>query len=389
VNLESTRSISRKKRQSIIHQGTFNNYKNLKKIKKLKKKHTPADAKKGGAIQSDTLAKVVSSKIKKNASKAILEGEKFYTTFLHNFSTHTQLFYTIFLHNLFTHTQLFYTIILHNFSTHTQLFYTIFLHNFFSSKKREAKMKTVTFALQKGGTGKTTIATSVATELSKKHKVLLIDADPQGNATSWYAEELEAELADALIDGEDAKKCIIKTPSENLHMIPTAGIGGRLKKYQESADAAQSPFAIADIVDKLSGDYDFCVIDTSPACGPIERSCFYASDEIIPVLKLEQFSVDGLEIFMNNLNEAKRKQRLSGKPEVKAIVLNAKDARIAQQNDNMKIFEAMEGAKVFVFPSDTAFGKAQKLHREVASIPNVKKETLAGLRSLADYIEGV
>ncbi len=100
-------------------------------MKNSKKKHTPADAKKGGAIQSDTLAKVVSSKIKKNASKAILEGEKLYTTFLHNFPTHTQLFYTIFIHNLFTHTQLFYTIILHNFSTHTQFFYTTFLHNFF------------------------------------------------------------------------------------------------------------------------------------------------------------------------------------------------------------------------------------------------------------------
>ncbi len=250
-------------------------------------------------------------------------------------------------------------------------------------------MRTITFALQKGGTGKTTIATSVATELAKRHRVLLIDADPQGNATSWYATELERELADALIDGENAEKCIIKTPVENLDMIPTAGIGGRLKKYQESADAAQSPFAIADIADKLSADYDFCIIDTSPACGPIERSCFYASDEIIPVLKLEQFSVDGLEIFMNNLAEAKRKQRLTAKPEVRAIVLNAKDARIAQQNDNLKIFEGMarENVSVFVFPSDTAFGKAQKLHREVSSIPNVKKETMARMADLARHIE--
>ena len=92
---------------------------------------------------------------------------------------------------------------------------------------------------------------------------------------------------------------------------------------------------------------------------------------------------------MNNLNEAKRKQRLSDKPSVGAIVLNAKDARIAQQNDNLRIFESMEGkAKVFVFPSDTAFGKAQKLHREVGNIPGVKKETMERLGSLARYIEG-
>ena len=141
--------------------------------------------------------------------------------------------------------------------------------------------------------------------------------------------------------------------------------------------------------EQLKKDYDFCIIDTSPACGPIERSCFYASDEIIPVLKLEQFSVDGLEIFMNNLAEEKRKQRLTAKPEVRAIVLNAKDARIAQQNDNLKIFEGMarENVSVFVFPSDTAFGKAQKLHREVSSIPNVKKETMARMADLARHIE--
>lgn len=251
-------------------------------------------------------------------------------------------------------------------------------------------MKTITFALQKGGTGKTTISTSVASELAKKGKVILIDADPQGNATAWYAQELEYELADALIDNEQIEKCIIKTPVENLDMIPTAGIGGRLKKYQESAEAAQSPFAIADIVESLSDKYDYCILDTSPACGPLERSCYFASDEIIPVLKLEQFSVDGLQIFMNNLNEAKKKQRLTEKPEVKALVLNAKDARISQQNDNLKLFENMknQNIQVFIFPSDTAFGKAQKLHRKVESIPNVKKDTLEELAKVANYIIG-
>ncbi|MBR6298434.1 MAG: AAA family ATPase, partial [Candidatus Gastranaerophilales bacterium] len=84
-------------------------------------------------------------------------------------------------------------------------------------------MKTIAFALQKGGTGKTSTAVSVATELAKKHKVVLIDADPQGNASAWYNNELTAELSDVLTNKAGIGEALISTGIKNLFMIPTAG----------------------------------------------------------------------------------------------------------------------------------------------------------------------
>ena len=66
-------------------------------------------------------------------------------------------------------------------------------------------MKTISFALQKGGVGKTSISVSTAAELAKYGKTLLIDADPQGNASGWLISELEYELADVLLNKEDAR----------------------------------------------------------------------------------------------------------------------------------------------------------------------------------------
>ena len=140
-------------------------------------------------------------------------------------------------------------------------------------------MKTIAFALQKGGTGKTSTAVSVATELAKKHKVVLIDADPQGNASAWYNNELTAELSDVLTNKAGIGEALISTGIKNLFMIPTAGVGGGLNAYQK-IEANGKPEAMLDVTDELAKAFDFCIIDTSPHFGPLEESCFIASDEI-------------------------------------------------------------------------------------------------------------
>lgn len=243
-------------------------------------------------------------------------------------------------------------------------------------------MKTITFALQKGGTGKTSVSVSVALELAKKHKVIFIDADPQGNASDWIGpNELEYEFSDALTGKAPLGQCIAKTLSKNLFLLPTAGLGGTLRSYQESAEATKQPYHIADdIIPELAKIFDYCIIDTSPALGAIERACFAASDEVVPVLQLNQFSVDGLTIFTNNLTQIKKDMRLGDKPALTKIVLNGYDARIAQQNDNLKKFTDMKisGIKFFIIPTDQAFSKSQKIKVEPQdqAATNAKKETL-------------
>lgn len=166
---------------------------------------------------------------------------------------------------------------------------------------------------------------------------------------------------------------------------------GSLRSYQESAEATKQPYHIADdIIPELAKIFDFCIIDTSPALGAIERSCFAASDEIIPVLQLNQFSVDGLSIFTENLAKARKDMRLGDKPALTKIILNAYDARIAQQNDNLKNFQTRntDNIMLFILPTDQAYSKAQKIRAPVHEIAStsVKKETLAVLSVIANKI---
>ena len=245
-------------------------------------------------------------------------------------------------------------------------------------------MKTIAFALQKGGTGKTSTAVSVAKKLAKKHKVVLIDADPQGNASAWYNNELTAELSDVLTNKAGIGEDLISTGIKNLFMIPTAGVGGGLNAYQKT-EANGKPEAMLDVTDELAKAFDFCIIDTSPHFGPLEESCFIASDEIVPVMMIDRFSFDGLEIFMSNLQDLKsRAKRVSKAAEIKRLVLNSKDNRLATQEGKIDalIKTLPENMKLHVIPVDQAFKKAQDMHEPIETV-EPKKETLTVIKEIA------
>ncbi|MCI5831011.1 MAG: ParA family protein [Treponema sp.] len=245
-------------------------------------------------------------------------------------------------------------------------------------------MKTISIALQKGGTGKTSVAVSVASALAKKHKVVLVDADPQGNASAWYNQELTAELSDILTNKAGIGDALVATGIKNLFMIPTAGVGGGLNAYQKT-EANGKPEAMLDVTDELSKAFDYCIIDTSPHFGPLEESCFIASDEVIPVMMIDRFSFDGLEIFMSNLSDLKtRAKRVSKEAAIKRLVLNAKDNRLSTQDG--KIDALMQTLpkemKLHIIPVDQAFKKAQDLHESIEAV-EAKKETIAVINEIA------
>lgn len=244
-------------------------------------------------------------------------------------------------------------------------------------------MKIITFALQKGGTGKTSVSVSVATELAKNHKVILIDADPQGNASAWYNSTLKAELSDILTNKATIGDALVSTGIKNLFMIPTAGVGGSLNEYQKN-QAVNHPYAISDLTDELAKAFDFCIIDTSPHFGALEESCMIASDLVVPVMMIDRFSFDGLEIFISNLNDLKKRLRLGDKPVINSLILNGKDNRLSTQAGKLEALRQTlpENMKINVIPVDQAFKKAQDTHAPIDNV-EAKKETLEAIKEIA------
>ena len=253
-------------------------------------------------------------------------------------------------------------------------------------------MKVTTFAIQKGGTGKTSLSVSTAVELAKIGRTIIIDADPQGNTTTWLGiDNLSVELSDLLsaddYSADDVKKSILKTQVENLDIIPTAGIGGGLQNYQKygSNDDPMAMKRLLNTIRLFKDDYKFCIIDTSPSFGGIETACFLASHETVTVLKIDEFSADGLQIFFDNLTKMKRRH-MTDLPDLSKIVLNVRDNRLVQQDkivQQLEFLASKTNKKLYIVPVDQAFPKAQQVHVPIQNFDGVKKETLAVVKQLA------
>lgn len=247
-------------------------------------------------------------------------------------------------------------------------------------------MKTVTFAIQKGGTGKTSVSVSVAGEIALSgKKTLLIDADPQGNASGWIFPEVEYELADVLMGKVPLSRAAARTHIESLYILPTAGIGGALRDFSQTATGDQI-FAVRNILDDAEKlGFDFAVIDTSPAFNLLEKMCLVASDEAVAVLQLDIFSTDGLVTFSDSLAKLKKNMRTE-KPVFKKLVLNSKDARIQQQEQLLRQFAGNSEFELFMLPVDQAFKKAQAAQVTVQELYGAKDATLSAVKSLADAL---
>lgn len=249
--------------------------------------------------------------------------------------------------------------------------------------------KVITFALQKGGVGKTSISVSVAVALAQNnYRVLLIDSDPQGNATTWLdIQEMNLELADVLMRKCSVKEAILPTKVKNLSIIPTAALGSELRVYSKT-EANGRPMILRRILREIKDDFDYVIIDTSPAFGPLEESCLLASDEAITVLSIDEFSTDGLITFHTNI-ESLADRHDTDKVFMNKIILNGRDFRLSQQNDYLQRMETtaeQSNMKLYIVPVDQAFKKAQSIHFPIQFLTETKKETLSVISQLTNDI---
>ena len=154
------------------------------------------------------------------------------------------------------------------------------------------------------------------------------------------------------------KDAIVKVPVvDNLYLLPTFGIGGTLKTYSETK-LSEEPFVIQDLVREVSSDYDHIIMDLSPGLGMLERYGLIASDEVITPMTSEVFSLDGLEIFITELQKLRKNLRSNVKHD--KIIINSFDTRIKQHRDIYAAAVESGNYKVYLIPVDPVFRKSQE-----------------------------
>lgn len=187
--------------------------------------------------------------------------------------------------------------------------------------------KIVAFLNQKGGVGKTTTCVNMAGYLSQMgYKVLLLDIDPQGNATSSVGIERENKpktIYDVIVDDNTIEEVILQTKYENLHIIPSdVDLAGAEIELVQMNNREK---VVRNILRKVKDNYDYICIDCPPSLGLITVNALTACDSVLIPIQCEYFALEGLSQLMYTIKLVKK--HLNENIDVEGVVLTMKDNR--------------------------------------------------------------
>lgn len=219
--------------------------------------------------------------------------------------------------------------------------------------------KIISVANQKGGVGKTTTSVNLSTILAKKgKKVLLIDADPQGNASSGIGidKEVEESVYDILINEVEIKQVAIKTNIKNLYICPSnINLAGA---EVELVSVMSREYRLKEQLDIVKEEYDFIIIDCPPSLGLITLNAFTASDSVLIPVQCEYYALEGLGQLLNTIGLVKK--HLNKDIEIEGALLTMYDIRTNLSNQVVKEVKRYFDDKVYknVIPRNVKLSEA-------------------------------
>ncbi len=219
--------------------------------------------------------------------------------------------------------------------------------------------KIISVANQKGGVGKTTTTINLSTILAKKgKKVLLIDADPQGNATSGLGVEKDVELStyDVLVNDTKIEDTIQDTIIRNLKVCPSnINLAGAEVELVSMMSREQR---LKEKLENVKETFDYIFIDCPPSLGLVTLNSFTASDSVLIPVQCEYYALEGLGQLLNTINLVKK--HLNKNIKIEGALLTMYDVRTNLSNQVVKEVKKYFDNKVYktVIPRNVRLSEA-------------------------------
>jgi chromosome partitioning protein len=218
--------------------------------------------------------------------------------------------------------------------------------------------KTIVFANQKGGVGKTTTAANLGSYIAEAgKKVLLIDFDPQGNLSSSVGvKNTNPGIYEAINGKASLKDVILPTPVGNLFIVASSiNLTGANIELVDKEDRA---FYLRKVIETVKAEYDFIFIDCPPSLGILTLNGLAAADSVIIPLQCEYFALEGLSLLLETVKRIQ--SELNPKLEIGGILFTMFDSRTRLANDVVQEVCGYFGKRVFttIIPRNVRLSEA-------------------------------